>query len=166
MDEINRAAPTPETHESAAPNPAVTPEQASVPSVQPESVASPEQAASPATASSSEAPAKPEPEVLFIGPVPLPEPEPMVLPAKAVCVWCGHKVKYTSDEQAREHFAYCSPDCKAEMDNVFDDDIDRAFNKSQRLKKTLTHSAPPWVKKNKSPKPASSGSQSLESVSA
>ncbi|MHC5019476.1 MAG: hypothetical protein ACYTGX_05080 [Planctomycetota bacterium] len=88
----------------------------------------------------------------------------MTLPAKAVCVWCGRKVKYTSDDQAREHFAYCSPDCKAEMDNVFSDDLERAFNKSQRLKKPALTSAPPWVKKK--PTRAGSGSQKLEAAGA
>lgn len=102
-----------------------------------------------------------EPAALFIGPLPLPEPEPMTLPEKAVCIWCGHKVRYTSDAQAREHFAYCSADCKAEMDNVFDDDIDRAFNVSQRLKKIVPRSAPPWAVK----KPSASGSQKLDAVS-
>jgi hypothetical protein len=163
MDEINRPESAPETPESVVPNPAVTPEQAPVSADIPEPVAPPEQAASPVTEPSGSAEPT-EPEVLFIGPLPMPEPEPMVLPAKAVCVWCGHKVKYTSDEQAREHFAYCSADCKAEMDNVFADDHERAFNKSQRLKKTTPRNAPPWVKGKAKKKPAASGSQQLQAL--
>jgi hypothetical protein len=136
MTDPHRPEPAPETPESIGPDPAVTPLQAPV-------------------GADAE---------LFIGPLPLPEPPPMTLPAKAVCVWCGRKVKYTSDEQAREHFAYCGPDCKAEMDNVFSDDMERAFNKSQRLKKPAASTAPPWIK-NK-PKKAGSGSQKLEAVGA
>ena len=63
--------------------------------------------------------------VLPVGPDGLPLPAqvgPRKMPDRAVCIWCGTRVAYVNDDQAREHFAFCTPACKGRFQAMLDGD--------------------------------------------
>ena len=60
-----------------------------------------------------------------LGPDGLPLPAqvgPRKMPDRAVCIWCGTRVAYVNDDQAREHFAFCTPVCKGKFQGMLEGD--------------------------------------------
>lgn len=47
---------------------------------------------------------------------------PRKMPDRAVCIWCGTRVAYVNDDQAREHFAFCTPACKGKFQGMLEGD--------------------------------------------
>ncbi len=55
---------------------------------------------------------------------PAPDRRPPGFPSDAVCIRCGARVRYATESDARDHFAFCGPTCKAKFQEELSAPVD------------------------------------------